>query len=175
MLMKPNAHISALIVASISDDDASMNSETEFESRTDLDSHANMFVAGKHAFILADSGTTATVRAFSPDMEAIETPIVDCAFLYECSYTNRMYILVAHNALHVSTMDHNLVPPFILREAGLIVNETPKIHFEAPDIQDHSIYFEASKLRIPLALSSPTFRQESQRSRTSNRMKTKFF
>jgi predicted DNA binding CopG/RHH family protein len=93
MLMKPNAHISALIVASISDDDASMNSETEFEfeSRTDLDSHANMFVAGKHAFILADSGRTATVRAFSPDMEAIETPIVNCAFLYECSYTNQIY------------------------------------------------------------------------------------
>jgi hypothetical protein len=88
MLMKPNAPISALIVASISDDDASMNSETESESQTDLDSHANMFVAGENAFILADSGTTATVRAFSPDMEAIETPIVDCGFLYECSYTN---------------------------------------------------------------------------------------
>jgi hypothetical protein len=59
---------------------------------------------------------------------------------------------VAHNALHVATMDHNLVPPFILREAGLIVNETPKIHVEDPAIQDHSIYFEAFKLRIPLAL-----------------------
>jgi hypothetical protein len=73
----------------------------------------------------AESGTTATVRVFSPDMDAIETSIVNCAFRYDCTYTNKTYILVAHNALYVPTMDHNLIPPFILREAGLIVNETP--------------------------------------------------
>jgi hypothetical protein len=124
-----------------------------FESQTYLDSHANMCVAGKYAFVLADSGTTATVRAFSPDMDAIETSIVDCAFRYDCTYTNKTYyILVAHNALYVPTMNHNLIPPFLMREAGLIVNETPKIHVPDPDISDHSIYFEQAKLRIPLAL-----------------------
>jgi hypothetical protein len=145
-----------LIVASLAqgkqgDDDDDVDMEF-FESRTDLDSHANMCVAGKYAFVLADSGTTATVRAFSPDMDAIETSIVDCAFRYDCTYTNKTYILVAHNALYVPTMDHNLIPPFLLREAGLIVNETPKIHVPDPDISDHSIYFEQAKLRIPLAL-----------------------
>jgi hypothetical protein len=49
-------------------------------------------------------------------------------------------------------MTHNLVPPFLLREAGLIVNETPKIQVVDPDISDHSIYFDGTKLQVPLAL-----------------------
>ena len=38
-------------------------------------------------------------------------------------------------------MDHNLIPPFILREAGLTVNERPKIHTEPEKRNkfDHSI------------------------------------
>jgi hypothetical protein len=63
-----------------------------------------------------------------------------------------MYILVAYNSLYVPTMTHNLVPPFLLREAGLIVNETPKIQVVNPGISDHSIYFDGAKLQIPLAL-----------------------
>jgi hypothetical protein len=110
----PNAHISALIVASVTDDDYD-NEAMNLDSRTDLDSHANMFVASKHAYILADSSKTATVRAFSPDSVPIETQIVDCAFLYECPYTNKIHILVAYNALYVPTMTHNLVPPFLLQ------------------------------------------------------------
>jgi hypothetical protein len=49
-------------------------------------------------------------------------------------------------------MDHNLIPPFMLREDD--VNETPiMIHFPNPDISDHSIYFEQAKLQtIPFAL-----------------------
>jgi hypothetical protein len=49
-------------------------------------------------------------------------------------------------------MEHNLVPPFLLREAGLNVNDIPKIHVKSPDVQHHSIYFENADLRIPLAL-----------------------
>jgi hypothetical protein len=139
----PNAHmISALIVASIADDEDEEEA-MELDSRTDLDSPANMFVASKHAYILADSGKTATVRAFSPVIVQIETWIVDCV----CPYTNKMYILVAYNALYVPTMTHNLVPPFLLlQEAGLTVNEAPKIQVVDPDISDHSIYFDGAKL-----------------------------
>ena len=56
------------------------------------------------------------------------------------------------NALYLPTMDHNLIPPFMLREDD--VNETPiMIHFPNPDISDHSIYFEQAKLQtIPFAL-----------------------
>lgn len=146
--MEPNDHVAAIVAASMADGTHALRSE----QRTDLDSHANMFVAGCDAHILGSSGRTATVRGFSPDLDPIETPIVDCAFLYECPYSGQTYILLALNALYVPTMTHNLVPPFILREAGLVVNEIPKIQVPTPDESVHSIYNEDVDLRIPLAL-----------------------
>ena len=49
-------------------------------------------------------------------------------------------------------MEHNLVPPFIIREAGVAVDDTPKIHAASPTVQHYSIFFEEDNLRIPLAL-----------------------
>ena len=42
------------------------------------------------------------------------------------------------NALHVPSMNHNLVPPFILRESGLIVNDVPKIHTRQEDLTNEN-------------------------------------
>jgi hypothetical protein len=77
---------------------------------------------------------------------------MDCVFIYECPYTGKHYILIARNVLHVMTMDHDLVPPFLLQEAGLLVNAVPKIHVKDPDVTHHSLYFEEADLCIPLAL-----------------------
>jgi hypothetical protein len=82
----------------------------------------------------------------------MEIPLVDCAFLYECPYSGKSYILVARNVLHVPSMDHNIAPPFLLREAGVDVNDIRKIHVKNPDVSHHSIYFDGAGLRIPLAL-----------------------
>ncbi len=39
-----------------------------------------------------------------------------------------------------------------MREAGLLVNDVPKIHADDPEIKDHSIAFPDTDLRIPLQL-----------------------
>lgn len=49
-------------------------------------------------------------------------------------------------------MDNNLIPPFIMKEAGIEVSKVAKIHVSDPSISDHSIYFKDHDLRIPLAL-----------------------
>ena len=49
-------------------------------------------------------------------------------------------------------MDNNLIPPFIMREAGIHVNEVPKIHAAVPTVDHHSIYFTEQDFRIPLQL-----------------------
>ena len=49
-------------------------------------------------------------------------------------------------------MDHNLIPPFILREAGLTANDTAMIHLNKPSIDDHSINPPNSDLRIRIHL-----------------------
>ena len=84
-----------------------------------------MFVGGKHTIVIANSGKVANVRSFSPDTPALDIPVVDLAFLYEDYYTGRSYIMIARHALYVPTMGHNLIPPFLLREAGFAVNECP--------------------------------------------------
>ena len=44
------------------------------------------------------------------------------------------------------------MPPFILREAVLELNDTPKIQVKDLTIHDHSIYFPSSDVRITLSL-----------------------
>ena len=45
--------------------------EDQKESRTELDSHANMPVVGRHAFIIAETGRIADVNAFTPDYSSM--------------------------------------------------------------------------------------------------------
>jgi hypothetical protein len=129
------------------------NDEMDAEqSKTELDSHANMPVVGRHAFIISDTGRVADVNAFTPDYEPMQLSIVDAAIQYDCPYDGQSYILVIRNALHVPSMRNNLIPPFIMREAGIKVHDTPKIQVTDPTVDDHSICFPETGFRIPLSL-----------------------
>jgi hypothetical protein len=121
-------------------------------SRTELDSHANMPVVCHNAYVISDTGKVADVSPFTPDYKSMQIKVVDAAVQYECPYTGTSYILVLRNALYVPSMCHNLLPPFILRQAGLNVKEVPKIHVDEPTTADHSITFPETGFRIPLSL-----------------------
>ena len=54
-------------------------------------------------------------------------------------------------------MDHKLIPPFILHEAGLTVNDNAMIHLNKPYINDHAIIYPKSDLRIRLHLHGTFF------------------
>ena len=92
-------------------DDSEMN--TNEESRTELESHANMAVIGRHAYILAETGKTVEVNPFTPTYKPIEAPIVDAALQYDSPYDGKSCILVVRNALHVPSMCNSLLPPFM--------------------------------------------------------------
>ena len=49
-------------------------------------------------------------------------------------------------------MENNLIPPFLMGEAGLKVNDTPKMHVDNPQVEDHSIYFPKEDVRITMEL-----------------------
>ena len=49
-------------------------------------------------------------------------------------------------------MNNNLIPSFVMREAGIIVSKMPKIHLEDLDVKVYSVYFAETKLRIYLSL-----------------------
>jgi hypothetical protein len=56
------------------------------------------------------------------------------------------------NALLISSMNHNLLPPFLVREAGLFLDETPKHQAASPTIDNHSIYDMRTGMQIHLQL-----------------------
>ena len=91
---------------------------------TELDSHAIMCVLWKHCYILSRSGKNIDVGSFAESAGGLnQVPIVNTMLAYDCRRTNQVYLLVLRNVLYIESMDDNLIPPFILREGGIIVNK----------------------------------------------------
>ena len=119
-------------------------------SRTELDSHANMPVIGRNAYILSKIGETVDVAPFTPDYKPISVELVDAALKYECPYSGKVKILIIRRGLHVPSMTHDLLPPFMLREAGIHINEVPKIHVASPTEKHHAITFQETNYEFLL-------------------------
>ena len=126
--------------------------ETDGQSRTELDSHANMPVVGKEALVVEQSGKMVEVSPFTPDYKPIKVEVVNAIIQYDSPLDGKEYILVVQNALQVPSMSNNLIPPFIMRENRIMVNECAKIHCEDPTRHDHAIIFKGYDLCIPLRL-----------------------
>ncbi len=120
---------------------------------TELDSHANMAVVGSNCTIIATSGCYANVTPFSsniPMMDMVE--IGDAAIAYDNPILHITYLSVMQNTLLIPTMNHNLILPFLLREAGLYVDETPKHQVANPTVDNHVIVDSETGMRIHLSL-----------------------
>ena len=50
------------------------------------------------------------------------------------------------------SMKNNMLPPFILREAGITINDKAIIHLSDPSMDNHAIEFPETGFRIPLSL-----------------------
>ena len=83
-------------------------------------------------------------------MDMVE--IGDVALCYDDPISLITYILVMKNALLIPSMGHNLIPPFLIREAGLLLDENPKHQTPYPTIDNHSNRDQRSGLRIHLQL-----------------------
>jgi hypothetical protein len=131
---------------------ASLGSHSGLQA-TKFDSYTNMAVAGIDCTVIATSGCHATVTPFFsklPKMDMVE--IGDVAIAYDDPISLLTYLLVMRIALLIPTMDHNLIPTFLMRQAGLYVDEMPKDQCALPMIDNHVIYDSDTRLRIHLAL-----------------------
>ena len=111
-----------------------------------------MPVVGKHYIVLSDTWKKIDVSAYSPDYLVHKVPVIDADIWYDNPYDGGIRYFIVHNTLHVLSMNNNLIPPYIVQEVGIDVNNTPKIHIKDPSIDDHSLYFTDFKYRIPLSL-----------------------
>ena len=82
-----------------------------------------MPVVGWHAYILTESGKYVDVNPFTPHYQALRALIVDAAVQYNYPYDGKTYILMQQNTIHVLSMTNNLLPLFMMREAGIVVRD----------------------------------------------------
>ena len=120
-----------------------------------LDSHANMVICGKYCHILSRSGINTTVSAFTNDVGTMQILIIDAVITYNCPDTNKIWLLIVWAVFFVESMNHNLIPPFILQEVGMEVNDRHKIHYPkvTPSITNHMFSNAKHGLLIPFKLS----------------------
>ena len=94
----PNEYMKFRIAAAIAQIDiASVKNYLLGNGRTELDSHANMCVLGKHCFLLSELETAQTVNvgAFSESTGGLNNVlIIDNMIVYDCERTNQVYLLV---------------------------------------------------------------------------------
>ena len=122
------AHLGSLIAS------VESNPECYAISRTELDNHVNMIVVGADVEIFDDTGKTCTVNSFLESAGRLENiRIVNTVMAYDCPYCAKTYLLLMRNALHVPELPVNLLPPFILREGGILIDECPKSQSTNPN------------------------------------------
>ena len=108
-----------------------------------------MPVEGRNCYILSELGKYINVSPFTLTYKALRAPMVDVVVQYDSPYDVKSYILVIQNALHVPYMVNNLLPPFMLREAGVEVNDKAKIHMQDLMTDDHTMIFSETGFKTP--------------------------
>ncbi len=118
---------------------------------TELDSHANMAVAGADCTIIAKSGNYADVTPFLEDLPMMKmVEIVGDMMAYNNPISHTTYLLVMRNTLSISSMGHNLIPPLLICKAGLALDEMPKFQLDTPTINNHAIVDNVTGMRFHL-------------------------
>ena len=93
-----------------------------------------MPVVGRHAYTISYTGRVTYVSPFTPEYASMQLRIGDAAVQYNYPYNGESYILVIWNTMYVPSKRNNLLPPFVLREAVIKLNDTPKIQVDEPTI-----------------------------------------
>ena len=68
--------------------------------------------------------------------------IVNAAITINDVDTGESHVVIINQAVHVPTMEHNLLYPMQMRMHGAIVNDTPKFLLGAPTDNYHCIFFQ---------------------------------
>ena len=102
-------------------------------SRLELDSHADSPVVGRGAHILSYTNKKVSVAGFTSELGTpLTVPVVNAAIAYDCNKTGEVYILVICNALYLRNLETHLIPPFIMRLAGVEIDECPRFLAKGP-------------------------------------------
>ena len=98
------------------------------ESNCELDSHADTCVLGKHAHIFMDHGKSVNIVGYEKSKGTLASNMktVSGVLAYDSSRTGRTVIIVIHQAIHVPTIDCNMICPMQVRMNDVKLDDKPK-------------------------------------------------
>ena len=100
---------------------------------------------------------TVNVTPFSDDFGIMsELLVAHAAVAYYCPITGNSIILIIDNSLYIREMEHNLLPPIMMRLNGILVDELPKSLCPNTAIETNYIFFPTENNRLHLALHGKT-------------------
>ena len=110
------------------------------EYHTELDSHADTCVVGKHCLVTHTYDKKVNVSGYDPNLGSMRgMAIVSAALAYDDPMSGETMILRVHQAVHIPTMDSNLLCPIQLHVNDVEVNDCPKFLHPSPTDTTHSI------------------------------------
>jgi hypothetical protein len=126
------------------------------KDRSELDSHMDTCVIGKNVLITHDCNRPVSTTCYDQSQGTTHRNMktISAALAYDCPRTGQVIILMLHQAIHIPTMENNLLCPMQIRMNDIKVSETPKFLADNPTDKTHVITFhdgEASFI-IPLSL-----------------------
>lgn len=125
----------------------------DISCKTRLDSHAISPVVGYNAYVVRDTGKTTNIAGFTNDLGSLKAvPIVDAVVMYECPFSMKKVLLMIHNAVYMPNNPDNLIPPFLIREAGIPIDDVAKIQCGDPSVENHSMYLSSVDVRVHFSL-----------------------
>jgi hypothetical protein len=129
------------------------------EHTTDLDSHADTCVVGKNAMIVHLLDKKVNVTGFDPAQGKVkDLDLVSAALAYDCPETGEVTILQVNQAVHVPTMDNDLLCPMQMRMNDVELHECPKFMEGQPTDMSHSLRLvqDGDEIHIPFGLRGVT-------------------
>ena len=134
--------------------------------RTELDSHADTCTVGNNAFIthiheINGIPKKVNVHAFDTTLGSVkDIQVVNADVAYDCPHTGAVLIFKINQAIHIPTMQHNLLCVMQMRLNDVRIKECPKFLTENPTIASHSVVIpsteEGTDILIPLSLKGVT-------------------
>ena len=112
---------------------------TKPERGSEIDNHADTCVVGANALITHDYQRPVSVTGFDPSNRSQHLKIVSAALAYDDHRNGKPVILVINQAIHVPTIEHNLLSPMQMRLNGIAVSECPKFLHPTPTDRTHAI------------------------------------
>ena len=92
-------------------------------------------MVGSNAHILEKTGQTVSVSGFTDALgKSLLVDVVHEAVVYDCDKMGRSVLLLHYNTLYVPSMSVCLFNPFIMRLAGIQVDDGPEYFATIPSI-----------------------------------------